>query len=66
MSSTMKEFEKAYMFVRNLPYKMSMSITGGGLHKILALLLTVYVNLNDTPTHKLIRMLFDQCYMKKL
>ncbi len=65
MSSSMKEFEKAFMFVRNLPYKMPVSIGGGGLHKILALLLIMYINLNDLPGHKLLRMLFDQCDMKK-
>ena len=65
MSTSMKEYEKAFMFVRNLPYKMSVSIGGGGLHKILALLMITYKNLNALPDHKLLRMLFDQCGMNK-
>ncbi len=65
MSSSMKEFEKAFLFVRNLPYKMPVSIGVGGLHKTLALLLIIYINLNDLPVHKLLRMLIDQCGMKK-
>ncbi len=58
-------FEKAFMFVRNLPYKMPVSIDGGGLHKILGLLLIVYKSLNDIPDHKLLQMLSDRCDMKK-
>ncbi len=65
MSSSMKGFEKSFMFVRNLPYKMPVSIGGGGLHKVVALLLIMYMNLNDLPGHKLLRMLFDRCGMKK-
>ena len=65
MSSSMKEFEEASYFVRNLPYKMSVSIGVGGLHKTLAFLLIIYINLNDLPIHKLLRMLIDQCGMKK-
>ncbi|CAF4413592.1 unnamed protein product [Rotaria sp. Silwood2] len=65
MSSSLKEFEQAFMFVRNLPYKMPVSIGCGGFHKILGLLLIVYKNLNDLPSHKLLRILFDQCGMKK-
>ena len=62
VSSSMKEFEKAFLFVRNLPHKMSVSID---LHKILALFLIMHINLNDLTTHKLLRMLIDQCGMTK-
>ncbi|CAF3826211.1 unnamed protein product [Rotaria sp. Silwood1] len=35
MPSSTKEFEKAFMFIRNLPYKMPVSLGGGGLHQII-------------------------------
>jgi hypothetical protein len=59
----MEEFEKAFMFVKNLPYKMSVSI-GGGLRKILARLI-IYINMNDSPVHNLLQLLFNQCGIKK-
>ena len=64
MSSSLKEFEKDFMFVKNLPYKMLVSIGGGGLHKILALLLIMHLNLNHLPVHKLLRILLEQCNQK--
>ncbi|CAF4705785.1 unnamed protein product [Rotaria sp. Silwood2] len=65
MSSSLQEFEKAFMFVRNWPYKMPVSIGFGDFHKILGLLLITYKKLNEFPSHKLLRALFDQCGMKK-
>jgi hypothetical protein len=64
MPSVNKEFEKAIMFIRNLPYKMSVSIGGGGLHKILSLILITYINLNHSPSHKLLQVLSDNCKQK--
>jgi hypothetical protein len=64
MPSVNKEFEKAFMFIRNLSYKMSVSIGGGGLHKILALILITYINLNHPPTHKLLQKLSEHCKQK--
>ncbi|CAF3885541.1 unnamed protein product [Rotaria sordida] len=66
MPSTAKEFEKAFMFIRYLPYKMPVSIGGGGLQKILALLLVIYINLNVSPGHKLLRLLSEQCNKKQV
>ncbi|CAF1395175.1 unnamed protein product [Adineta steineri] len=64
-SSKMKQFEKSFMFVTGLPYKMNVSIVGGGIHKILALLLIIYINLNDKPGHKILQMLLNKCGMNK-
>ncbi|CAF1398960.1 unnamed protein product [Rotaria sordida] len=51
--------EKAFMFIKNLPYKMYIHIGITGLHKILAFLVIVYMNLNHWPTHKLLLMLIE-------
>ncbi|CAF1315925.1 unnamed protein product [Adineta steineri] len=64
-SSKMKQFEKSFMFVTGLPYKMNVSIGGGGIHKILALLLIIYINLNDKPGHKILQILLNKCGMNK-
>ncbi len=64
MPSVNKEYEKAFMFVRNLPYKMPISIGGGGLHKIVALVFITYLILNHSPGHKLLQILFEQCKKK--
>ncbi|CAF3963394.1 unnamed protein product [Rotaria sp. Silwood1] len=61
MPSSTKEFEKAFMFIRNLPYKMPVSLGGGGLHQIVALLLISYIILDHLPSHKLLQTLFEKC-----
>ncbi|CAF2791243.1 unnamed protein product [Rotaria sp. Silwood2] len=53
--------EKAFMFVKNLPYKMLVSITVSGVHKLLTLLVITYVNLNHLPAQKLLEMLAKKC-----
>ncbi|CAF4900283.1 unnamed protein product, partial [Rotaria sp. Silwood1] len=60
MPSGAKGFGKAFMFVSNLPYKMLLSIGIGGLHKILALLVITYMNLNHWPAQKLLEMLVEK------
>ncbi|CAF4696287.1 unnamed protein product, partial [Rotaria sp. Silwood2] len=60
MPSSTKEFEKAFMFIRNLPYKMPVSIGSGGLHQIVALLLISYITLDHLPSHKLLQILFEK------
>ncbi|CAF3337247.1 unnamed protein product [Rotaria sp. Silwood2] len=64
MPSSTKEFEKAFMFIRNLPYKMPVSIGSGGLHQIVALLLISYITLDHLPSHKLLQILFEKCKKK--
>ncbi|CAF2728073.1 unnamed protein product [Rotaria sp. Silwood2] len=64
-SSSINQYEKAFIFIRNLPFKMPVSIAAGGLHKIFSLLLIIYINLNDAPVHTLLKMLFEQCNEKK-
>ncbi|CAF2810211.1 unnamed protein product [Rotaria sp. Silwood2] len=51
--------EKSFIFIKNLPYKMHIRVGITGLHKILALLVIVYMNLNHLPTHKLLLMLVE-------
>ncbi|CAF4378090.1 unnamed protein product, partial [Rotaria sp. Silwood2] len=51
--------EKAFMFIKNLPYKMHVRVGIAGIHKILALFVIVYMNLNHWPTHKLLLMLIQ-------
>ena len=51
--------QKAFMFVRRLPYKMHIRVGIGGRHKVLALLVIVYMNLNHRPIHRLLSMLIE-------
>ncbi|CAF3796587.1 unnamed protein product [Rotaria magnacalcarata] len=64
-SSSTNEFEKAVLFIRNLLFKIHLSISGGGLQNVLAILMTLYINLNAQPDHKVLRMLFGLCNKKK-
>ncbi|CAF1337919.1 unnamed protein product [Rotaria sp. Silwood1] len=59
MPSINSNVEKAFMFIKNLPYKMHVRVGIAGLHKILALFVIVYMNLNHWPTHKLLLMLIE-------
>ncbi|CAF1344301.1 unnamed protein product [Rotaria magnacalcarata] len=52
--------QNVFLFVKNLPYKMNIRVSITGLHKVLALLIIVYVNLNHLPTHKLLLMLMNK------
>ncbi|CAF4515903.1 unnamed protein product [Rotaria sp. Silwood2] len=65
MPSIASGFEKAFLFVKNLPFKMAVSISVSGLHKILTLLAIVYMNLNHSPTQTLLKMLIENCKKKK-
>ncbi|CAF4622458.1 unnamed protein product, partial [Rotaria magnacalcarata] len=65
MPSIASGFEKAFLFVKNLPFKMAVSISVSGLHKILALLAVVYMNLNHSPTQTLLKILIENCKKKK-
>ncbi|CAF1388121.1 unnamed protein product, partial [Didymodactylos carnosus] len=58
MPSATKELEKAFMLIRNLPYKMLVFVGSEDLHKILALVLITYVNLNNSVGHRLLQILF--------
>ena len=40
---------------------MPVTIDGGGLHKILSILLITFIILNSDPIHKLIRLLHVKC-----
>ncbi|CAF3694319.1 unnamed protein product [Rotaria sp. Silwood1] len=64
-SSLTNEFERAFLFVRNIPYKMSLSITNAGLHKVLSILMMIYINLNALPDHTVLRTLLEQCNKMK-
>lgn len=61
IESRTDEVGKAYMFVRNLPFKMPITVGAGGLHSVLALLLIIFINLNCNPGHKLLRFLLEKC-----
>lgn len=56
--------QKAFMFIRRLPLKMHVHIGATGLHKVVALLIIVYLNLSHSPGHKLLSMLIE--YSKEI
>ncbi|CAF3866729.1 unnamed protein product [Rotaria magnacalcarata] len=66
MPSATGTFEKAFLFVKNVPYKIPVSIGAGGLHKLLSLMIIVYLNVNHRPMQQLLSMVMEKCKSKKM